>query len=72
MLTTLDKRHAFWDALRRLAPDISTEAFGIIEVRARLRARLDALTDRPLADDDATALFHRLGVLYNESFRGQP
>lgn len=58
----------FWAALRRLAPDISDASRDLGEVRQRLRVRLDALTERPLDDDDATAAFHRLGVLYNESY----
>lgn len=59
----------FWAALRRLAPDISDASCNVDEVRQRLLVRLNALTERPLDDDAATAAFHRLGVLYNESYR---
>lgn len=72
MLVTKENRHPFWDALRRLAPDLSAEAMSLVEVRQGLRVRMDALVDRPLGDDEATAQFHRLGVLYNESFGVRP
>jgi hypothetical protein len=69
MLTNTATRTTFWTALRQLAPDISAAAIDLREARRQLRTRLDALTERPLDDDAATAAFHRLGVLYNESFR---
>jgi hypothetical protein len=68
MLKNTETRTTFWESLRQLAPDLVATTVHLAEVRRRLRMRLDALTDRPLDDDKATAEFHRLGVLYNESF----
>lgn len=72
MLMTKEKRHPFWDALRRLAPDLAAEAKSLGEVRRRLLRRLDALVDRPLDDDAASLDFRDLGKLYLASFEVRP